>query len=81
MDDTKSIIKHPFRVVCIDDKDMPWDFPKEQWLQRNTEYIVTGFFKDLISGENSFTLLDHQPEPYQGYKANRFAIMTTFSVN
>ena len=81
MSEETTTYSSPFRVICIDTEDKPWNIDIEQWPEENTEYIVTGLFKDIVSGETSFVLLDMDPEPYKGYKANRFAISNSFSVN
>jgi hypothetical protein len=72
----------PFRVLCVDNGDKPMVLTDEEWINKNEEYIVTDIFKDLITDNVSFKLLDKNPDPYKGYRADRFMIAVTgFSVN
>lgn len=75
-------VKNPFRVICIDNSNKPENIDNEQWIENDTEYIVTDMFRDLISDEISFKLLDKEPEPFKGYVSSRFKMVEdTFSVN
>ena len=81
MEEDIATLEYPFRVICVNDTDKPWNIEQEQWVEHNNEYIVTGIFKDLISNELSFKLLDLNPEPRKGFLANRFTARNTHGVN
>jgi len=82
MDEIKKKSHNPFRVVCIDNANKPLIIDDDDWVNEKEEYIVTGMFKHLISGELCFRLLDvNLPEPYKGLTAKRFAVVNSFSVN
>ena len=74
-------LQPPFIVVCIDSDNKKPEIDNNQWLKEGHEEIVTSVFKDLISGETSYKLLDKNPEPYKGYLSSRFKISIVNSVN
>ena len=73
MSDLKQTIIRPFFILCVNNKDKPLNIDDEEWLNKEGIYIVTNIFSDLISGEESFVLLNNKPEPYKGFNVNRFA--------
>jgi len=75
------IIHPPFRVIVIDDDSKKPEIEDSEWIKYGDEEIVTDVFSDLISGEQSYKLLNKNPEPYKGYLASRFQVSTIHSVN
>ena len=87
MDRLNQTIKHPFKVICVDDSVKPDNIDDDQWIKEGEEYIVTNKFSNILGDNEAFTLLDKNPEPYRGYGTYRFQIVkgnyvcNAFSVN
>lgn len=74
-------IRPPFRVVCIDSDIKPDDVENSEWVSENNEYIVTEVFRNLVTGDIAYKLMDKNPDPYKGFRSDRFCKLTVFSVN
>lgn len=74
-------IRPPFRVICIDSGIKPKDVDDSEWVSENNEYIVTDIFRDLVTGDVAYKILDKSPDPYRGFRSDRFYVTTVFSVN
>ena len=79
---TKMILKVPFQVVCIDNKNKQDKIEDSEWIKEKETYIVTEVFGDILSGNSAFKLLGKDPYPFKGYTSDRFeAILSLHSVN
>ena len=72
MDDLNQVLDEPFKVLCVDDSNLDHRIAPSELIERDTEYIVTNIYTDLISGEEAFVLLDKDPYPHKGFRVSRF---------
>jgi hypothetical protein len=72
---------HPFRVLCIDNDDKPLQIDQDEWVEEREEYIVTEVFKEHITKELCYKLMDMNPDPYDGFLSSRFVIINSHSAN
>lgn len=61
------------KLICVDDKNMPEDFPKDKWVTEGEFYTLEDAFLSL-GGVPAVTLqeFDLSGEKYSCYRASRF---------
>lgn len=66
------------RCICIDDANRPKEIPAEKWPIKDQQYHITWIYKQYLQpGLKGVELAEFDIsmcDPYNSYKANRFAI-------
>ena len=71
------ILHVPFEVVCINDKNKPFEIPQSKWIKEGQKYTVVGV-GNTLDGKVGFKLespvLDESCEPFDCFNPARFGI-------